>query len=175
MDDLLGLKLQPHELGYGQIVVRALIVFVVSLVIVRLGAKRFLGRKTAFDYILAFVLGSMLSRAINGSAPFFQTLAAGFALVLFHRLLAWLSFRFHLCGNLVKGRDDTVIVDGQLQREAMARNYFTEHDLMEDLRLKSQESPSDVKEARIERSGELSVIPFEKSSKPPPTSTDKMP
>lgn len=174
MEDLLGLKLQPHELGYLQIVLRALIVFVASLVIVRLGAKRFLGRKTAFDFILAFILGSMLSRAINGSAPFFQTLVAGLAVVVFHRWLAWLSFRFHVFGRLVKGTDDTVIADGELQRDAMKRNYFTDRDLMEDLRLKSHESPSEVKEARIERSGDLSVIPFEKTSKPQPSSTDKI-
>ena len=45
----------------------------------------------------------------------------------------------------------------------MARNYLTERDLMEDLRLKSHETASEVKEARIERSGDLSVIPFDKT------------
>jgi uncharacterized membrane protein YcaP (DUF421 family) len=173
MDDLLGLKLEPHELGYGQIVLRALIVFVVALVVVRLGAKRFLGRKTAFDFILAFILGSMLSRAINGSAPFLQTLVAGLAVVLFHRFLAWLSFRYHAFGRLVKGTDDVVIEKGELQHDAMRRNYFTERDLMEDLRLKSHETPAEVKSARIERSGDLSVIPLEKT-KPQPTNTDKL-
>lgn len=175
MEDLLGLKLQPQELGYVQIVLRALVVFVASLVIVRLGAKRFLGRKTVFDYILAFILGSMLSRTINGTAPFFQTLVAGFALVAFHRLLAWLSYRSHWLGRLVKGTDDIIVHDGKVDVNAMRRNCFSEHDLLEDLRLKSQESPADVKSARIERSGELSVIPFEKNSKPAPTSTDKLP
>src|SRR3954453_4899134 len=99
MEDLLGLKLEPHDLGYGHIVLRALIVFMVALIVVRVGAKRFLGRKTAFDYILAFILGSMLSRGINGSAPFLQTMVGGLALVLFHRLLAWLSFRSHTIGR----------------------------------------------------------------------------
>jgi uncharacterized membrane protein YcaP (DUF421 family) len=169
------LKLQPHELGYGQIVLRALIVFVVALIVVRLGAKRFLGRKTAFDYILAFILGSMLSRAINGSAPFLQTMVGGLALVLFHRLVAWLSFRNHTIGQWVKGTDDAVIQNGELQPDAMKRNYFTDRDLMEDLRLKSHESPSEVKSARIERSGDLSVIPFTKEVVPQPTDTDKVP
>jgi uncharacterized membrane protein YcaP (DUF421 family) len=142
MEDLLGLKLQPHELGYGQIVLRALLVFIAALIIVRLGAKRFLGRKTAFDYILAFILGSMLSRTINGSAPFFQTLAGGLALVLFHRFVAWMSYRNHAIGRWVKGTDDLVIDKGEIQPEAMKRNHFTERDLLEDLRLKSHEGPS---------------------------------
>ena len=68
MDDLLGLKLQPHELGYGQIVLRALIVFIGSLIIVRLGAKRFLGRKTIFDFILA---PTRLCGEVMGRSPEF--------------------------------------------------------------------------------------------------------
>jgi uncharacterized membrane protein YcaP (DUF421 family) len=57
-----------------QVSLRALIMFIAALIIVRLGSKRFLARKTAFDFILAFMLGSMLSRAINGSAELLPTL-----------------------------------------------------------------------------------------------------
>ncbi len=44
--------------------------FAAALVMVRSGDKRFFARKSAFDVILGFMLASVLSRAINGSAPF---------------------------------------------------------------------------------------------------------
>ena len=163
----LGLNSTPGDLTYLQIALRAVIVFIISLVIVRLGAKRFLARKSAFDMILAFMLGSMLSRAINGSAPFFETLVGGLVLVAVHRFLAILSYRFKTLGRLVKGGDDVVIEDGKMVEKAMRKNHFTENDLLEDLRLTSHESPAEVKCARIERSGELSAIPKEKGSVPP--------
>ena len=37
---------------------------------VRLGDKRFLSKKTAFDAILGFILASMLARAVNGYVCF---------------------------------------------------------------------------------------------------------
>jgi uncharacterized membrane protein YcaP (DUF421 family) len=126
----------------------------------RAGAKRFLGRKTAFDIVVSFILGSMLSRAVNGSAAFFPTLGASFVLVLFHRLLAALCFRFHRLGTLVKGSEDLIVANGQIQQDALRRNYLSEGDLLEDLRLRSITDPRKVNEARIERSGDVSVIPM---------------
>src|SRR5438552_16619657 len=93
-EKLLGLGVEPRHLGILQVSLRALIIFIAALIIVRLGAKRFLARKTAFDFILAFILGSMLSRAINGSAPLLPTLVGALVLVLFHRLIAIVAFHF---------------------------------------------------------------------------------
>jgi hypothetical protein len=36
-----------------------------------------MSKATAFDVIAAIMLGSIMSRAINGSAPFLPTLVAG--------------------------------------------------------------------------------------------------
>jgi uncharacterized membrane protein YcaP (DUF421 family) len=101
-------------------------------------------------------------------------LVAGFALVGFHRLLAMLSFHSHFLGRLVKGTDDIVIENGEVKREAMKKNFLTDRDLLEDLRLKAHDSPAEVKSARIERSGDLSVIPMKESKKTDAMHTDKM-
>jgi uncharacterized membrane protein YcaP (DUF421 family) len=156
--DLLGLGLEPKDLGVVQVSLRAVIIFLAALLMVRTGAKRFLGRKTAFDFILILILGSMLSRAVNGSAPLLATLAAGFVLVWFHRAVAALSFRFNCLGTFFKGTDDLIIRNGEIQQEALRKHYLSENDLMEDLRLRSVADPSQVQEARLERSGELSVV-----------------
>jgi uncharacterized membrane protein YcaP (DUF421 family) len=155
---LLGLGAESKDLTTLQVSLRGLIVFVCAIVIVRLGDKRFLSRKTAFDAVLGFILASMLSRAINGSAGLIPTICAGFILVLAHRLLAHLSSRWHAFGVLVKGANNLLIEDGRVLDEALRDQNLSRHDLLEDLRLKSAENPSEVKEARLERSGEISVI-----------------
>jgi uncharacterized membrane protein YcaP (DUF421 family) len=158
-NDMFGVGLEPKEFNYLQLTLRAIVIFIGALAMVRLGAKRFLGRKTAFDIILMFILGSMLSRAINGPAPLLPTLVAGFALIMIHRWMAMLAFRFQSFGRIVKGRDDVVISNGQVQKEAMRKHHLTDRDLLEDLRLRSIADVSEVKEARLERSGDLSVLP----------------
>src|SRR5205823_11480670 len=84
---LLGLGVEPKELTFLQVSLRGVIVFIVTLVMVRLSSKRSLAEKTAFDAALIVIIASVLARAINGSAPFFPTLGIGFILVLLHRLL----------------------------------------------------------------------------------------
>ena len=82
---LLGIGTEPKELTFLQVSVRGVIVFIATLIMVRLGSKRSLAEKTAFDAVFIVIIGSMLARAINGSEAFFPTLGTGFVLVLLHR------------------------------------------------------------------------------------------
>ncbi len=157
--EVLGLGLEPKDLSFLQISLRGLIVFIVTIVMVRMGDKRFLARMTAFDAILGFILASMLARAINGSAPFFPTLGAGFVLVLFHRLMGFIAQRSHKFGKLIKGQEDVLIDHGRIIPKAMHRNHLSEEDLLEELRLQGKVSdPNEVKRAIIERNGQISVV-----------------
>ena len=63
---LLGIGTEPKELTFLQVSVRGIIVFVATLIMVRLGSKRSLAEKTAFDAVFVVIIGSMLARAING-------------------------------------------------------------------------------------------------------------
>src|SRR5581483_4651516 len=95
----LGVGSEPKALTFAQIAVRGIIVFVISLIMVRLGDKRFLSKKTAFDAILGLILASMLARAVNGSAAFWPTLGGGFVVVGLHQLLAFGSRRWAKLGG----------------------------------------------------------------------------
>src|SRR5438045_5489949 len=97
----LGLGARPEELTFVQISLRGVVVFTATLIMIRLGHKRSLSRKTAFDAVLLVILASVLSRAINGSAAFFATLGGGLVLVLLHRLLAFIAFHVHSFGRLL--------------------------------------------------------------------------
>ena len=161
---LLGLGQEPKDFDTLQVSLRALIVFIAAIAIVRVADKRFLSRKTAFDVVLGLILASVLARAVNGSAPLGPTLVCGFVLAVAHRFLAFLSLKSHRIGNLVKGYDETIIESGRVDEAALKRHNFTQHDLMEDLRLEGVRSPEEVESARIERSGDLSVIKKQKQN-----------
>lgn len=156
---VLGLEAEPKDLTLLQISLRAVIVFIVALMMVRMGDKRFLSKMTAFDAILGFILASMLARAVNGSVAFFPTLGGGFVLVGLHRLVAYCSRDSHWFGNLVKGHCELVIKNGVVNHQALRKNNLSEHDLMEDLRLNGNVGSVDrVKAAFVERNGQISVV-----------------
>jgi uncharacterized membrane protein YcaP (DUF421 family) len=161
-DALLGLGVEPKELTFLQISLRGVIVFVATLVLVRVSSKRSLAEKTAFDAILLVIVASVLARAINGSASFLPTLGAGLVLVLLHRLLALAAYYSHGFGILIKGKAAVLVENGKLQRKNMRINHISEHDLEEDLRLDAAtEDFSKIKVARVERSGDISFIKAE--------------
>src|SRR5207237_7710625 len=111
---LLGLGTDQKDLTFTQVALRGVIVFIVTLIMVRLGHKRSLSRKTAFDAVLLVILASVLSRAINGSAAFFSTLGGGFVLVFLHRLLAFIAYHSHWFGCLIKGEAEVIVENGEM-------------------------------------------------------------
>jgi uncharacterized membrane protein YcaP (DUF421 family) len=156
---LLGLGAEPKNLTFLQVSLRGVIIFLITLVMVRLSSKRSLAEKTAFDAILLVILASILSRAINGTAGFFTSIGGGFVLVFLHRFIGWLACRSHTLGKIIKGCPDVIVENGKPLLAMMRRNLISQHDLEEDLRLDAQtENLSKIKVARIERSGDISFI-----------------
>ena len=155
----LGLARDVEDVNALQMALRAILIYAFTLLIVRLGSRRFLGKGSAFDIIIGIMIGSVMSRAINGSAPLFPTLFAGATLIAMHWALAALAFHTSWFGRFAKGEPLLLIRDGTVQREAMRRAKLSEKDLAEALRLEaSQTDPSDVRLAYLERDGTISVV-----------------
>lgn len=160
--ELLGLG--ADSIAVWQMALRAIVVYLAAIVLVRLGEKRFLGKYAALDVILGFMLGSVLSSAITGSAPFFETILGGaLVLVSMHWLFAVLSFRSDPFGDLVKGTARVLVRDGQIDWDSMQSGHISRNDLLAALRANGQlDEVGKVKEARLERSGDISVLQRER-------------
>ncbi|MGB7084865.1 MAG: YetF domain-containing protein [Phormidesmis sp.] len=157
--DWLGLN--ASDLSISQMCLRAVVIYAVALLMVRIvGDRRFAGKYAAVDIVLSIMLGATLSRAINGSASFFPTILASLVLVALHWLLAALSARFPALENRIKGRPQTLVQDGQIKRGAFEKAHITEQDLKTTMR--SQGSPTtldQVASAVLEPNGSISIIP----------------
>ena len=165
LEDFLGLELDVQDVNAVQMAFRTILIYAATLAIVRVGSKRFLSQATAFDAIVAIMLGSIMSRAINGSAPFLPTLAAGIILVGLHWLIAAIAYSSDWFGTLVKGNPVLLIKDGDVQEKGLRETSVSAKDLEEALRIESHVTkPEGVQLAYLERNGGISVIP----SKPEP-------
>lgn len=163
--NILGLGTEAP--GAWQMAVRALTIYVTAITLVRLGEKRFMGKNTAFDMILGIILGSVLSRAITGNSPFFPTIVAAAMLVGLHWMFSHASYHSHWFGRLIKGSNRLLIQDGEVLWENMRKSHITEHDLMSTLYTTGRVTrPGDVKTARLERNGNISVVPRDNTKEP---------
>ena len=157
---LLGLGLDVGDVDSVQMALRVIAVYAIMLAMVRLASKRFLSKASAFDVIVAIMLGSIMSRAINGSAPFLPTVVASAALLGLHWLFATLAAQTSF-GTLVKGEPRLLIKDGRIQEDGLREAKLSAKDLNEALRLEAGDAdPSKVKRAYLERNGSISIVPF---------------
>jgi uncharacterized membrane protein YcaP (DUF421 family) len=164
MSDLLGIGVQPKDLPFWQMAIRSVLVYAAGIAIVRIGPQRFLGRNSSFDALLGFIIGSVLSRAVNGSAPFWETLGVCTVMVALHWLVAWLSFRFGGFGWLVKGDPIPLILHGHADEAAMRRSTISRHDIVEALHLRALINDTGrIESAFLERNGQVSVVLKEQS------------
>jgi len=156
----LGTGIKGNVLGVGGMALRTVIIYGFTLVLVRMGSRRFLGKASAFDFIVAIMLGAIMGRSINGSGPLLPTLVAGLVLVVLHWLLALLAFRTAWLGSIIKGNPILLIKKGEVQPTGMRRASITSEDLTGALRLQTnQDDPAKVQFAYLERSGRISVVP----------------
>ena len=155
----LALGRDAGEVGAIQMVTRTIVVYAVALAAVRVGRKRFLCQASAFDVIVAIMLGSIMSSAITGSAAFVPTLLSGAVLIAVHRLLAALAYRLDWLGPLVKGTPTLLVCNGRADRGAMRRSGVSDQDLEQAVHLQAGTTDlSRVRLAWLERNGSISVI-----------------
>src|SRR4051794_40699644 len=156
-----GFENNSGSSGIGGTALRTILVYAIALTIIRLGSKRFLSKASAFDVIVAIMLGSVMSRGIDGASPLLPTVIAGAVLVGMHWLFGVLAFHTGWFGPLVKGERVPLIEDGKIQPEGMRRGSITEHDLTQAVRMQTgQTDPAKVKFAYLERNGQISIIPY---------------
>lgn len=120
--ELLGLGLEPHDLNGVHMSARAIVVYAVMLAIVRLGKRRFMGGASAFDVILAFLLGAVASHAVTGSALFVPTLLATGVLMAMHWLFSWGAMRWSTFGWVTKSKSVRIIHEGHVIEAALRTN-----------------------------------------------------
>jgi uncharacterized membrane protein YcaP (DUF421 family) len=158
IENLVGLNVEKLETI--QMIIRAIIVFFISLLFVRISGIRVFGRQAAFDQLTALMLGAVMGRVIvSADQPFFGTIIAAFVIMVLHRLVAYITFLSKKTGTLLKGSELVLIKDGKMQYDNMKRATITKEDITEALRQDLNTDTLDqIKTAYLERSGEISFI-----------------
>lgn len=146
------------EIQWWQMSIRGAIVFFFGLLLLRMFGRRAFGELTPIDIIVAIMIGSNLSRAVTGNAPFFATLVAtAFIMVLFWALIH-ATARFNRLSRWFKGQPVPLAHEGTLDQKVMRRVGVSTGDVEESARLSGADQLSELKAAVLERSGKISII-----------------
>ena len=148
--------MDPRELALTA--VRAVAVYAVMLAVIRLSGKRTIGSFSAFDFLVALMLGEVVDEIIYGSVSMGQGFVTIGVLGLLHYANSWLTYWDHGFDHLLEGSPTVVLEKGQLHYPGMRAERMNEKDVLSELRLHGVDDLREVKLAVIEYNGELSVI-----------------
>jgi uncharacterized membrane protein YcaP (DUF421 family) len=137
---------------------RATAIYVFLLVMLRLLGKRAVGDATAFDFMVALILGEVVDEPIYGDVPLLQGLVVIAVIAGWHAVNSYLSYRSERFDRLAGGAPRILVRYGVIDREAMRRERMNDGELWTLLRLQQIHDLRDVKQATLEPDGELSVI-----------------
>lgn len=155
LDHLFG---SAGSMTWQQELARAALIFVYSLVALRLTGRRTFGKWAPLDIVVSIMTGSNLSRALTGNAPLWGTLAATTLLLALHWLLAHAAARSRLMSRLLEGRPVELAREGRPTIAALHRHAVSEADLHEALRKAGLHATSQTRRIMLEPSGSIRVL-----------------
>jgi uncharacterized membrane protein YcaP (DUF421 family) len=112
--------------------------------------------QTPLDIVIAMVIGSNLSRALTGNAPFVLTATAVIVVVFW--VIEHFSASSQFIGFLVKGRPVELMQDGRLLETTMWRAGVTRADISESARQSGIADLDQIHAAILELNGKISVL-----------------
>lgn len=148
--------MEPTELIWTAL--RASFVYLFLLVVVRLLGKREIGATSAFDLVVALILGEVVDEIIYGDVTILQGVIAIVVTAVWHLANSWASFKSDIIDKLTGAPPTVVVKNGEIQRKNLAKERLNEEELFSELRIMGVDDVKEVKQATLEPNGQLSVL-----------------
>jgi uncharacterized membrane protein YcaP (DUF421 family) len=148
--------MDPNELLMTA--VRGLAVYVLVLAVIRVLGKRTVGNFTAFDLLVALMLGEVVDEMIYGDVNFAQGAVAILVIAGAKYTTAWLSYASPRMNRILEGKPTAIVRDGKLLRKGLRHELMHEREALAGLRLHGVSDMREVRLALMEADGELSVL-----------------
>lgn len=144
-------------------VIRAVAIYVVLLVIIRLTGKRSLAQVTVVDFIILLIIGEAAQQALLGEDfSITQATLVIATLVLLERGSDYLARRSRWFKRVTQSVPVVIVADGEPVEEAMKREHLSVEDILTAAREKQGlERMDQIKWAVLETTGGISIVPKE--------------
>jgi uncharacterized membrane protein YcaP (DUF421 family) len=147
------------ELPWWELALRAVIVYFVVMVLLRLSGKRAVGQFTPFDMVLLILIGNAVQNGMNGGDN-----SLGGALVLcvvligINFVVARVSSRHRKVQELIEGVPVLLARDGVVFDKVLRRENVSREDFEEALRQAEGGECAEIRYALLETNGKISFV-----------------
>ena len=139
---------------------RAVILFVIVFLVIRLMGKRELSQIQPFEFVIIVLIADLASGPMSDrNMTTFYGIIPILALLVMYMILSFLLKTNKRVQNMVTGNPVLLIADGKIVETELKKQEYMIEDLMSQIRSRGVFKVQDVAYAILETNGNLSVIP----------------
>lgn len=143
---------------WWELILRAAVVYLFLLILLRVTGKRQVGQLSPFDLVLLLVLSNAVQNSINGGDNSVTGgVISAVTLVALNYLMGLATFKSKKVEALVEGRPEVLIHNGVLFTQILERQKLTHHELNSALRAAGCGCIEEVHFAILENDGQITV------------------
>lgn len=141
------------------IFVRALVLYTLVLIVMRIMGKREIGQMQPFEFTIAIVIADLASTPMADSGiPITHGVIPILGLLLAHLVISYANIKSIKAREILCGKPSILIYRGRIDEDVLLKERFTINELQERLRGNGVTSISDVEYAILETSGQVNII-----------------
>lgn len=138
---------------------RAIILYILVLVVMRLMGKREIGQLQPFELAISIMIADLASIPMTDSGiPITNGIIPILGLLLMHLLISIVNIKSIKAREIICGKPTILIYRGKINEKALKKERFTINELQERLRGNNIVNLGDVEYAILETSGQVTVI-----------------
>jgi uncharacterized membrane protein YcaP (DUF421 family) len=142
----------------GELVARAVCIYVALLFLVRVSGKRTVGQFTPFDLLVVLLLSEGVSNALSGGEESVQGgLLTAAVLIGLNYAASFVTSRSKTAKWLIEGEPEIIGRDGRLDHAALRREMVAEDDVLKRLR-EDHSKLEEVARIYLETDGKISFV-----------------
>ena len=138
---------------------RAIVLYLVVLIVMRLMGKRQIGELQPFELAISIMIADLASVPMSElGIPLTNGIIPILGLLVMDLLISWLNMKSINIRKIVCGKPSILIYRGKIDEKQLRKERFTINELQERLRGDNIFDIADVEYAILETNGEISVI-----------------
>ena len=144
---------------------RAIVLYIIVLIVMRLMGKREIGQLSLFDLIILLSIADIMIIGIeNYELNYWYVILPIVLLSFLQKLIAFVILKSKKLRNVFDGNESVIIYKGKINIQEMKKLCYNFDDLLSQLRQKDIRSIEEVEYAILENSGRLSVFKYSDNS-----------
>ena len=144
---------------WWEFILRAVIVFIFLMIVLRISGKRQIGQLAPFDLVLLLLLSNSVQNSMNGGDnSLVGGLISAASLILLNLFLGFISSRSKKAEEMIEGHPLILIRNGRCFHKILTQENISRQDLDRAIREAGLKEVQDVKLAILETNGAISII-----------------